>query len=120
MIVRREILNCSLAIAILIHLTGLAIAQATSEDEILSDRIEQLEGDVSGLQIEIGSVRNRLSEYKEEGSVAFIAAVVCALWAKNSGRNAWLWFFMGAFFWPVTVLVMLYKNGEDFEQKATT
>lgn len=36
-----------------------------------------------------------------------------AIWAQNTGRNAWLWFFLGLLFSVITGLVMLYKNSKD-------
>lgn len=37
----------------------------------------------------------------------------CALWAQNTGRNAWLWFFLGILFSVISLAVLLAKNGED-------
>ncbi len=39
--------------------------------------------------------------------------IFCALWAQNTNRSAWLWFFLGLFFAPLTGLVLLYKNSQD-------
>ena len=43
----------------------------------------------------------------------------CALWAQNTGRNAWLWFFLGLFFSVITVIVLLAKNANDRKLEAT-
>jgi hypothetical protein len=48
----------------------------------------------------------------------FLFSAFCALWAQNTGRNAWLWFFMGLLFSVITVLVLLSKNSEDRKEKA--
>ena len=40
----------------------------------------------------------------------FLTATVCALWAQNSGRNAWLWFFVGLFFHLFAMIAMLAKK----------
>ena len=32
------------------------------------------------------------------GAVVVLYGAFCALWAQNSGRNAWLWFVLGAVF----------------------
>jgi hypothetical protein len=37
----------------------------------------------------------------------------CALWAQNTGRNAWLWFFLGVVFSAIALGIVLYKNAED-------
>jgi hypothetical protein len=51
------------------------------------------------------------------GGAAFLCGAFCALWAQNTGRNAWLWFFVGLFFNVVTVLVLLYKNSKDKQRR---
>jgi hypothetical protein len=52
------------------------------------------------------------------GLVLFFFAVFCALWAQNTGRSAWLWFFLGLFFHIITALVLLTKNSNDkFERR---
>ena len=45
--------------------------------------------------------------------VLFLFGVFCALWAQNTGRSAWLWFFLGLFGSVITVIVLLYKNSND-------
>ena len=37
--------------------------------------------------------------------------ILCSL-AQNTGRNAWLWFFLGAAFSVIALAVLLYKNAE--------
>lgn len=51
--------------------------------------------------------------YKSLAGPAFLAGVIAALWAQNSKRNAWLWFFLGVLFVPITLLVLLYLNARD-------
>jgi cell division protein FtsW (lipid II flippase) len=46
-----------------------------------------------------------------------LCAALCALWAQNTGRNPWLWFFLGLIFSVIAVLVMLYKNAEDIKAR---
>jgi Na+/melibiose symporter-like transporter len=43
----------------------------------------------------------------------FICGAFCALWAQQTGRNAWAWFFLGIFFSVITLIVLLHKNSED-------
>jgi len=50
------------------------------------------------------------STYARIRLVFFLFAVFCAYWAQTTNRNAWLWFFLGWFFAPITGLVLLYKN----------
>jgi cell division protein FtsW (lipid II flippase) len=52
--------------------------------------------------------------YHDDAGVAIVVcAAFCALWAQNTGRNAWLWFFLGLFFSVIVIFVMLYKNSND-------
>jgi hypothetical protein len=46
------------------------------------------------------------------GALVLLFGAFCALWAQNTGRNAWLWFFLGVMFHVVAVAVLLYKNTE--------
>jgi hypothetical protein len=45
--------------------------------------------------------------------VFFLFGIFCAYWAQSTNRSAWLWFFVGWFFAPITGLVLLYKNSND-------
>jgi hypothetical protein len=49
------------------------------------------------------------------GVALFLFGAFCALWAQNTGRSAWLWFFLGLFFSVITVVVLLVKNANDRE-----
>ena len=46
-------------------------------------------------------------------SVSVVAAVLCAWWAQDTGRNPWLWFFAGLVFSVISLLVLLYKNAAE-------
>jgi hypothetical protein len=48
-----------------------------------------------------------------DGAVLFLFGAFCALWAQNTGRNPWLWFFLGLFCSCITVIVLLSKNSDD-------
>jgi hypothetical protein len=69
-------------------------------------RVTQLEGRVSTLEQKITSLG-------DQGLVLFLFGAFCALWAQNTGRSSWLWFFLGLFFSVITVLVLLSKNAQD-------
>ena len=51
--------------------------------------------------------------YASEGTVFYLFWLFCAHWAQVTGRNAWLWFFLGLFFAPITGLFRVYKNSRD-------
>ena len=44
------------------------------------------------------------------GLILFLFGIFCAYWAQEEGRNAWLWFFAGLIFGPLTGLVLLHLN----------
>jgi hypothetical protein len=49
-------------------------------------------------------------EYASVALVNFLFGIFCAYWAQTTGRNPWLWFFLGFFFAPITGLVLLNEN----------
>lgn len=67
------------------------------------DRVSQLELRVDRLE----------RHFQSLAGPAFLAGILAALWAQNTGRNAWLWFFLGAIFVPITLIVLLYLNARD-------
>ena len=83
----------------------------------LERQIRKLESDVGSLKIEnqqLGQTQRQiLDDSGGVGVALFLFGVFCALWAQNTGRNAWLWFFLGLFFHVITVLVLLHKNSRD-------
>jgi len=51
-------------------------------------------------------------------AVTFLFGAFCALWAQNTKRNPWQWFFVGMFFNVIAVLVLLAKNADDLRGEA--
>jgi hypothetical protein len=51
------------------------------------------------------------------GGVSILFGAFCALWAQNTRRNAWLWFFLGLLFSAITVIVLLVKNSNDRDRR---
>ncbi len=86
------------------------LAPAFSQQEGLG-RVPPLESEVSHLDHDV-------KKAGDAGFVFFLFGAFCALWAQNSGRSAWLWFFLGLFFSVFTVLFLLTKNSNDnFEKR---
>lgn len=75
---------------------------------------------ISALERRVARLENQTSDYAAKGATAMLFGAFCALWAQNTRRNAWLWFFMGAIFTIIAVLVLLYKNSEDRQRTALT
>jgi len=69
----------------------------------------------------VEKIESRVSRLEREGrswaGAAFVSAVLAALWAQNTRRNAWLWFFAALLLAPVTLLVLLYKNSVDLRSR---
>ena len=72
-------------------------------------RLQTLESKVS----EMDRKMQKLKDAGDTSAFLFLFGAFCALWAQNTGRSAWLWFFMGLFFSVITVIVLLYKNSND-------
>jgi len=53
------------------------------------------------------------TEYASVALVQFLFGIFCAYWAQTTFRNAWLWFFLGWFFAPITGIVLIYKNARE-------
>ena len=86
-------------LSLFVLVTSLALpAQLLAQSE-LEQRVSRLEREVTS---EGGA-----------GVAVFVCAAFCALWAQNTKRNPWLWFFLGLLFSVVTVLVLLRKNADD-------
>ena len=66
----------------------------------------------TSLEERVSKLEKRIDD-TSKGAVLFLFGAFCALWAQNTGRNAWAWFFLGLFFSVITVLVLLSKNAND-------
>jgi Na+/melibiose symporter-like transporter len=74
---------------------------------------QQDEQRITNLESKVLRLENQIRQYGHEGVAFFLFGAFCALWAQNTGRNAWGWFFLGLFFNVITVIVLLYKNSND-------
>jgi hypothetical protein len=97
-----------------------ARAQAPDERiEIVEARVSRVEQATSSLESDVDVLQRKTTELTEAidgaslAGVLFLVGVFCALWAQNTRRNPWLWFFLGLFFHWITLLVLLSKNAEN-------
>ena len=95
---------------ILVMLTFTVLMCGTALAQQEPQRVSRLETRVTTLEEKIKKVGN-------QGLVIFLFGAFCALWAQNTGRSAWLWFFVGFFFSFITVLVLLWKNSGDIDRR---
>jgi hypothetical protein len=68
---------------------------------------------IGGLEYRAANLGPQLPHQAQGGALLVLLGAACALWAQNTGRRAWLWFFLGVFFSVITLLVLLYKNSHD-------
>ena len=103
----------------------------TAAQEADDQRLRGLQSDVQRLQREIRSLQSEVSRLRRHqprttpvrddpaiGATLLLCGAFCALWAQNTGRSPWLWFFAGLLFNVITIFVLLAKNAEDHHKKA--
>jgi len=56
-----------------------------------------------------------MDEYASTGMVFYLFGLFCAYWAQQTARSAWLWFFLGLCFAPLTGIILLLKNAGDLD-----
>jgi len=96
---------CCLVLALCFCLSPALHAQARPE------RVGQLENRVTTLEQKIAKLGS------DQGPTLILFAAFCALWAQNTGRSGWLWFFLGLLFSFITILVLLWKNSQDIDRR---
>jgi hypothetical protein len=69
--------------------------------------------EINQLRTRVSQLERRVDKLDDTALVLFLFGVFCALWAQNTGRSAWLWFFLGLFGSVITVIVLLTKNSND-------
>jgi len=99
----------------LIYLT-LALFFAVPLSAQVESQLPQIESRVSALESRMSRLESRVRTATTAGAVAFLFGAFCALWAQNSGRSGWLWFFLGLLFSVITVLFLLAKNSSDVDR----
>lgn len=92
------------------------MVRAESEIEVklrhLEEKVEKLEQGNSLMSFKLGKEPVFYVTASTGSLIAFVIACICALWAQNNNRSAWLWFFLGVLFAPITILVVLTINGQ--------
>ena len=106
-------------IVLLVFVMGLnnpTYAQVNQEEfNELKQKVASLESENSLLknQLNNNSYNLEKKDYAPMGLVLFLFGCFCALWAQNTGRNPWIWFFLGLAFSVLTVVVLLINNSRD-------
>jgi hypothetical protein len=92
-----------------------AMAMVFVPERVIAE--ESVDARVQALEKRIAQQDSSARDNSSDGAALFLYGVFCALWAQNTGRNAWLWFFLGVLFSVVTVLFLLAKNSEDRKRR---
>ena len=85
-----------------------------------SSASDQGAGAASQLTVEqrVARLENAGSKFGvSAGAVSLLFGAFCALWAQNTRRNPWTWFFGGFLFNVVAIFMLLYKNAADVRNK---
>jgi hypothetical protein len=88
-------------------------ASAARADEAIERRVPDLERRIAELENRVRNQPAQVVTNQSEGLAMFLYGCFCALWAQNTNRNPWLWFFLGLFFSVITVIVLLAKHSND-------
>lgn len=102
----------SLEVDLQIAQQNLEEAKLAAEIQNLQSQVVVLRSEVASLQAKIDTLENDSDSIAGGGIAVLLVGVFCAVWAQNTGRNAWLWFFLGIFLAPIALLVLLLKNSE--------
>jgi hypothetical protein len=113
-----------LVIVALLPACALAQDEKANDAAGIESRVSKLESEVhsqgqgaqtvkSELESRVSRLEQKVSSPAESGAVLFLFGAFCALWAQNTGRSPWGWFFLGVFFSVITVAVLLHKNSVD-------
>jgi hypothetical protein len=101
--------------ALLVTVFLISPARSAAAQEDLQKRVDQLGERIA--QLEANQQQPVTEVHQDVGATAvFLFGAFCALWAQNTNRNPWLWFFLGLFFNIITVLFLLHKNSVDRRQ----
>jgi len=105
---------CIMVMIICFSLVFYSKAHAQSDSSL---DVQRLKSDVQYLKSRLDSVESKAS--RTEDYIPFVLIIFgafSALWAQNTGRNPWLWFFLGYVFSIITVIVILVKNPRSRRQ----
>jgi len=94
----------------------LAVVNVIASGNVLAQ--QQDSSRIALLEQRVNDLDHKVQVSGGTGLILFLFGAFCALWAQNTGRNAWLWFFLGLAFNVITVLFLLTKNSNDnFEKR---
>ena len=109
-----------LLLAVLFGSAHQANAQSSNEQfKVLKQELVKQKSEIDNLRSQMNQETYNLNQEIENYSpiflVLFLYGGFCAVWAQNTGRNAWSWFFLGMILSVLTVITVLVKNNEDYQ-----
>ena len=98
-----------------IFLTALCcfLINAEAQAQLQNNEVAPLQRRVQELESKVARFDKKVQNAAESGVLLFFCGTFCALWAQNTGRSAWLWFFLGLFFHVITLIFLLIKNSQQ-------
>ena len=117
-----KLLSClSFVLVLTTGINSITSAQVNqTEFYELKRKVESLESENLSLKNRLDSETDDLYKktegYAPLGLVFFLFGCFCALWAQNTGRNAWAWFFLGFLFSAITAVGLLIRNADDIKR----
>jgi hypothetical protein len=105
-------LKAVLTLLFLLVWVVMVVASARS-DETADRRVQELEGRLAQLENRFAHLPAPVVQHGSGGAIVFLYGCFCALWAQNTNRNPWLWFFLGLFFSSLAALILLAKHSND-------
>lgn len=97
------------------------LTNANAQDvslKTLEEKLEAQSEEIKYLNTQLNNEAHELREKVEDyAPMSLVLILFGALWAQNTGRNPWLWFFGGALFNFIAVLILLRNNADDILTK---
>ena len=94
-------------------LVAMTFAGTAFADSSTESQLDDMDRRVDRLERRVTDTESALHQSGGAGIAFFLFGAFCALWAQNTGRSAWLWFFLGLLFNIITVIFLLSKNADD-------
>ena len=100
----RQIAN----VAVFYVCSAILLAGQVPAAELADPSLKNAQTRLDVLEEEIQDLESRLNR-SMGGAIVILFGAFCALWALNTNRNPWLWFFAGAFFLAAGALAAVLR-----------
>ena len=103
-----------------IALVAMALLAPTRAVRAQEDRLKKIENQLSALEQRISSTSGTfefIQTYLPAALAILGIGLFCGLWARNSGRDFWLWFVAGLVFTIFALIAVANAHEEDKKAK---